>query len=151
AIAHVAENLHDGGWSNLDRRIATFLTTTADSPLVVRDHYRAGLWRDPGCRGAAYLFLRFCADHFGEGVLRDLVDGSEPGKANLNRATCERFPDLFRHWTIALAEGRIPSVPLQGRVGECDLTGPARVVWPVDAGPCSLQVRGTAAAFVALT
>jgi hypothetical protein len=151
AIAHVAENLHGGGWSNLDFRIARFLETPAVSPLAVRDYYRAGLWRDPGCRGATFLFLRFCADQFGVGLLRDLVHGPTAGKRNLERATQTAFSELFRHWTIALAEGTVASVPVQGKVGEYDLTGPARIAWPVAEGACSLTLNGTAAAYVELT
>jgi hypothetical protein len=151
AIAHVAENLHACGWSNLDRRIDDFLANTARSPLAVRDYYRSGLWRDAGCRGATYLFLRYCADQFGEGLLRDLVNGPAAGKRNLERATQTSFADLFRHWTIALSEGELPSVPLRGTVGECELTGPARVAWPVAAGPCDLELCGTASAFIELT
>jgi hypothetical protein len=151
AIAHVAENLHACGWSNLDQRIDDFLANTAGSPLAVRDYYRSGLWRDAGCRGATYLFLRYCADQFGEGLLRDLVNGPAAGKRNLERATQTSFADLFRHWTIALAEGQMQSVPLRGTVGEYELAGPARVAFSVEAGPCDLELCGTASALVELT
>jgi hypothetical protein len=150
AIAHVAENLHEGGWSNLDRRIARFLETPGVSPLAVRDYYRAGLWRDPGCRGATYLFLRYCADQFGDGLLRDLVNDPAVGKRNLERATQTSFSELFRHWTIALAEGRMATVSVHGKVGECELTGVTRVAWPVAEGSCTLKLNGTAAAYVEL-
>jgi hypothetical protein len=151
AIAHVAENLHSCDWSNLDRRIEGFLANTARSPLAIRDYYRSGLWRDAGCRGATYLFLRYCADEFGEGLLRDLVNGPSAGKRNLERATQTGFADLFRHWTIALAEGEMPAIPRRGTVDDHELTGPVRVAWPVGEGPCDLELCGTAAAFVGVT
>jgi hypothetical protein len=151
AVAHVAENLHESGWSNLDRRIEAFLANPGRSPLVVRDYYRAGLWRDPGCRGATYLFLRYCADQFGGGLLRDLVNSPAIGKRNLERATRTGFPELYRHWTIALAEGEITSVPLPGATGGCELTGPERVVWALGEGPCTFDLSGTATTFVETT
>ncbi len=151
AIAHVAEKLHGGDWSNLDRRIETFLAAPQKSPLVVRDYFRAGLWRDPGCRGATFLFLQFCVDRFGEQLLRDLVNGPDAGKTNLERATKVRFDELMRHWGIALSEGTIGPVPLSGKLGDCDLAGPARIPWTVGTGPCEIELHGTAAAFIELT
>ena len=52
AMAHCAESLFGGGWSNLDYRISRFLNDPSKYPLVVGDYYRAGLWRCHGCRGA---------------------------------------------------------------------------------------------------
>lgn len=155
AIAHVAENMHATApaqydWSNLDWRIAAFLATPETSPLAVRDYYRAGLWRDPGCRGATYLFLRYCVDQFGERLLRDLVDSPVVGKRNLERATGISFPELFRRWTIALAQDDIASVRLQEKLGGCRLEGLARIEWDPQAGPCEINLHGTATSLVAL-
>ena len=55
-LAHVAEEAHGYSWDNLDHRVAAFLDAPEASPLVVPDAYAAGLWRDPGHRGAAFLF-----------------------------------------------------------------------------------------------
>jgi hypothetical protein len=160
AIAHVAENLHttepanhdcsNVDWSNLDWRIAAFLAAPQNSPLAVRDYYRAGLWRDPGCRGATYLFLRYCVDQFGDGLLRDLVDSPVVGKRNLERATGIAFPELLRRWTIALAQDDISAVRLHGKIGDCDLTGPARVDWNLAEGSCEINLRGTSMSLVTL-
>lgn len=150
AIAHVAENFHRSDWSNLDQRIASFLKTPGNSPLVVRDYYRAGLWRDPGCRGATYLFLRFCVNQFGDGLLRDLVEGPASGRINLERATGFPFAELFRQWTIALADGNIAPVPLGRRLGGLDLPGPARTQWHVDENPSVVELSGTSATFVSI-
>ena len=56
AIAHVAENLHGTGWTNLDHRVSRFLDATERSPLVVPNYYADGLWRDPGCRARRICF-----------------------------------------------------------------------------------------------
>lgn len=151
AIAHVSEKLHGGDWSNLDRRIAVFLAAPQKAPLVVRDYYRAGLWRDPGCRGATFLFLRFCADRFGDRILSDLVNSPAAGRRNLERATETRFAELFRHWAISLAEGNMASAPPYGRLGGIALAGPARMAWAVGTEPCRLDLCGTATAFIDLT
>lgn len=150
AIAHVAENFHRSDWSNLDQRIVSFLKAPGKSPLVVRDYYRAGLWRDPGCRGATYLFLRYCVNRFGEKLLRDLIEGPASGSKNLERATGASFAELFRQWTVALAEGSIAPVPLKGRLGDLELSGPARTQWRVDESPCMIELCGTSAAFVSI-
>jgi hypothetical protein len=155
AIAHLAENLHandesNRDWSNLDKRIAAFLAAPQSSPLVVRDYYRAGLWRDQGCRGATYLFLRYFIDQFGEQLLRDLVDSPASGRCNLERATGIAFPEMFRRWTIALARDEIASVRLHERIGECDLAGLERIEWRHDAGTCELDLRGTSTSLVVL-
>ncbi len=152
AIAHVAENLHatdsNPDWSILDSRIAAFLASPQTAPLVVRDYYRAGLWRDPGCRGATYLFLRYCVDQSGEGLLRDLAASPCVGKRSLERATGVAFPELFRSWTIALARDDIASVGLHGKIGSCHLTGLARREWQTETGPCEIDLRGTATSVV---
>src|SRR5579863_952913 len=143
-VGMAGDGKHDVGktyldWSNLDYRIAALLNSPQTSPLVVRDYYRAGLWRDAGCRGATYLFLRYCVDRFGEGLLRDLVDSPLVGRRNLERATGIPFAELFRRWTIALAEDQIASVRIHERVGGCDLAGPVRIAWDPTAGPCEIN------------
>lgn len=160
AIAHVAENLHATGsghrahsnqeWSNLDWRIAAFLGSPQNSPLAVRDYYRAGLWRDPGCRGATYLFLRYWVDQCGEQLLRDLVDSPIVGKRNFERATGVAFPELFRRWTIALVQDQIASVRLHERIGNCDMAGIAGIEWHPETGPCEVDLHGTSMCLVVL-
>ncbi len=151
AIAYVAENLHETDWSNLEERIAGYLAAPHRSPLVVRDYYRAGLWRDPGCRGATYLFLRFCVDRFGPDLLGELVQSPLTGLHNLEQATGIPFPVLFRHWTMALAKDEIASVPLRSTLGNRQLSGVTRMDWCVDAGaPCSVELQGTTMSLIRL-
>jgi len=157
AIAHVAENLHGTGWSNLDYRIDRFLAGPHRSPLVVRDYYRAGLWRDHGCRGATYLFLRWCVDQYGEGLLQSLLANPVTGQRNFEWTTGVLFSELYRNWTIALVSGkdsssphRLASLDLHGRVGNFDLQGPSYQAWNVAVSSHEIELRGTTSAFVEL-
>ncbi|HTI51223.1 MAG TPA: hypothetical protein VL475_09735 [Planctomycetaceae bacterium] len=148
AIAHVAEALHGAGWSNLDHRVQSFLENPQHTPVVVRDYYRAGLWRDPACRGATFLFLQWCIQCCGEGLLRELACDPRTGVEKLEALTGQSFPTLYRHWTIALHRGRIGTIDLGGRLGECQLAGVHRLVWNSAEQPLQLELRGTATAFV---
>jgi hypothetical protein len=147
-IAHVAERLHEAGWSNLDYRIRAFLNAPERAPLVVDDYYRAALWRDPACRGATYLFLQWCIDGLGPDALRSLVCEPTTGIEKLERLTGVSFAALYRHWTIALHRGGWPSLPLEGRLGGCQLSGSRKVAWGVADDQIELTLRGTATAFV---
>ncbi|QDT50154.1 Neutral metalloprotease precursor [Symmachiella dynata] len=161
AIAHVAENMHSSDWSNLDHRIDAFLQNPAACPLVVADYYRAGRWRDHGCRGATYLFLRWCTDTYGDELIRRLIHSPQRGRINFQQATGQSFEELFRHWTIALAgspvddistaiqpPGGLQYLPLYGRIGEYDLQGIARDQWNINDAAPPLSLNGTASRFV---
>ncbi|MEX0700735.1 MAG: hypothetical protein WD069_01425 [Planctomycetales bacterium] len=164
AIAHVSEHLHEGGWSNLDYRISRFLDDTAEYPLVVPDYYGAGLWRSHGCRGATFLFLRWCCDRFGDEVLGRLARGPGTGARNIERATGVPFEELYRRWTIAVyGAGResaeadpsastdgYRSLDLRAPLSGWGLAGPRALEWDVDGGNWSVDVGGTASAFVEL-
>src|SRR5262249_45617224 len=101
-LAHLAEDLHDNGWSNLDYRISAFLSAPERYGLVVPDYYAAGHWRSHGHRGAAYLFLRWCSDRYGGDLARWLIQSNLTGVANLEAATGQPFAELFRQWSAAL-------------------------------------------------
>lgn len=148
AIAHVAERMHAAGWSNLDRRVQSFLENPQETPLVVCDYYRAGLWRDPACRGATFLFLQWCADCFGESLLSALVNNPQTGIENVETVTGQSFATLYRQWTVALHEGALPSLSLHGQLGNCTLGGPHRQEWQPMQGALDITLRGTATAFV---
>jgi hypothetical protein len=160
-LAHLAEDLHGYGWSNLDYRISAFLSAPGRYQLVVPDYYAAGLWRTPGSRGASYLFLRWCVGRHGEGLPARLVRTNLHGVDNLEVATQERFDDLFRAWSAALLlagsnlapeagppfGGRLdPRRPLGGRL----LAGP-RFAEVSLAGDCHDEwLAGTSAAYLLL-
>lgn len=173
AIAHCAESLFQGGWSNLDYRIARFLNDPAAFPLVVGDYYRAGLWRCHGCRGATYLFLRYCLERFGPETLTRIIGNAAHGTHNIELATGCPFDRLFRGWTLSLVDAAlhspVPDAPetpagnmgaparpalapldLYGSLGEWGLAGPQRQIWNVDAGPQHVELRGTSARYVEL-
>ncbi|MBT6156514.1 MAG: hypothetical protein HOK71_12210 [Planctomycetaceae bacterium] len=160
AIAHLAENLNGGGWSNLDYRISRYLSQPQQFPLVIDDYYHAGLWRNHGCRGATYLFLRWCVDEFGVDTLKQLIHAPARGRENLKYATGIEFDELFRRWTIALFLSNrdtgsknfdgYRSLDLRGQVADWGLAGPRPVRWEIDGAPCTLQLAGTSAAFVSL-
>ncbi len=168
ALAHCAESLFDGGWTNLDYRISRYLNDTTAYPLVVEDYYRTGLWRCHGCRGATYLFLRYCVERFGTQMLTRLITTPARGTRNLELATGCSFERLFRDWTLSLLEDAAPiaedktpgvansqqsseklaSLDLYGAVGPWGLAGPRPRGWLVDSGPLSLELKGTSAAFL---
>ncbi|QDU64526.1 Neutral metalloprotease precursor [Planctomycetes bacterium Pan216] len=148
AISHLAENLLGDGWSNLDYRVSTFLNATHRYPLVVPDYYRAGLWRCHGCRGATYLFLRWCVDTFGEEVLGELTQSNLQGMENLEVATGVPFEELFREWAVSLCledlsprRDMMPSLDLRGRLDTRLLGGPAAT--PVAVGVQETELAAT--------
>jgi hypothetical protein len=162
-IAHVCEHLHHAGWTNLDHRVARFLESPQQCPLVVANYYESGLWRDDGCRGATFLFLRWCVDQFGEAFLRQLADAEVVGVRNVELASGHTFEDLFRRWCLAVYCAGIrddvrtaisPAVPqfhsltLRGQLGKRRLAGAKADQWRRTDSRRTLAVRGTAAAFV---
>ena len=132
AVAHLAENKAGEGWSNLDYRVSTYLSEPNRYRLVVPDYFQDGLWRSHGCRGATYLFLRYCVDRFGEDLLTELSKSNLEGVENIEVATQTHFRELFRQWSVAMAangvvgtsvKGGLETVSLYGRLGERMLAG----------------------------
>jgi hypothetical protein len=167
ALAHVVETEATGDWSNLDYRIAKFLKQPSQAPLVVADYYRAGLWRDPGCRGATFLFARWCLDQLGEQGAVELASSPETGRGNLERATGVPFPGLFRAWSLALWEASqaqesdhpapatviaqpYRSLRLRGRLGTQTIQGIAVEPWDDRSGGRALTLRGSSLAYCEL-
>jgi hypothetical protein len=172
ALAHCAETLFDGGWTNLDYRISRYLNDTASYPLVVEDYYRAGLWRCHGCRGATYLFLRYCVERFGAQTLAQLIATPARGTRNLELATGCSFDRLFRDWTLSLVTSgnlsaaktsqsqprdavhpgssrpHLADLDLYGALGPWSLAGPRPRTWEIGRGPMTIDLKGTSAAFV---
>jgi hypothetical protein len=134
ALAHLVEDRHGFSRSNLDYRVSAFLSWPERYRLVVEDYYAADLFRSHGNRGSTYLFLRWCADHYGPELLETLIRSPRRGTDNLEAATGVRFADLFRRWSIALAlDGLDPSAPSAGSFATLDLRGEGDG-WPL-AGP----------------
>ena len=147
ALAHLAEP----GWSNLDHRLAAFLDDPSQYPLVVPDYYRAGLWRNPGCRGATYLFTRWCLGAREPNLVRRLAQSTERGRRNLERATGRRFEDLFRAWQLSLADGNVLAAPdLRRALHRLGSAGLQPTICDDTSSEHTLQVRGTAFSVVDL-
>ncbi|HEV8000445.1 MAG TPA: hypothetical protein VGP63_11225 [Planctomycetaceae bacterium] len=170
ALAHCAESLFEGGWTNLDYRISRYLNDTAVYPLVVEDYYRSGLWRCHGCRGATYLFLRYCVERFGSQTLTRLIGTPARGAHNLELATGCSFERLFRDWTLSLIDGspsaaksqtqarcghaltgQLAPLDLYGPVGRWGLAGPRPKSWDIDSASLTVELKGTSAAFVEMS
>lgn len=153
AVAHLAENLHGDGWTNLDYRVSTFLSRTQRYRLVVPDYFHEGLWRCHGCRGATYLFLRYCVDRFGEGILAELSQSNLAGIENIETVTQTPFAELFRGWstwiaTCGLVSRGSPIASLHGRLGDRLLAG-ARTL-ELKNEPISLELATTSFACLSI-
>jgi hypothetical protein len=103
AIAHLAEDSCGFSTSNIDYRVRAFLARPERYQLVVDDYYAADLFRSHGNRGSTYLFLKWCADRYGPGLLPALVGSRTCGSANLQACTGAAFAELYRGWTLQLA------------------------------------------------
>lgn len=146
ALAHLSEP----GWSNLEERLTVFLDSPSQFPLVVPDYFRAGLWRNSGCRGATYLFARWCVDQHGSDLPRRLAASSLQGVQNLEQATLRRFEDLFRSWTLAAANNSIPSFNLHQTLDRRDIAGVRRITSRFADEEQFHSLRGTSFAVIEL-
>ncbi len=127
AIAHLAEDQHGYSRSNIDYRVSAFLSWPEHYRLVVDDYYTSDLFRSHGNRGGTYLFLRWCADRFGAGLIPALIHSDKRGVENVEAATGERFEDLYRAWSLALFFSGFEGNPDQRHVSKSDLGGPRTV------------------------
>ena len=134
-VAHLVEDRHGFSRSNIDPRVAAFLAATGRYRLVVEDYHAADLYRSPGHRGSTYSFLRWCADRTGPGFVPALVGSRLRGVANVEAAAGERFEDLYRGWSAAVAA----SPGLQPAI--VDPSGPA-LPW---------SLAGTSSAYVEIS
>jgi len=101
-LAHVVEELHQHGWTNLDYRVRGYLAQPERYPLLVADYYGSGLWRTPGTRGCAFLFLRWCHMRTGAEMPHRLIQSPFVGVRNLENATRQPFAKLYRDWAVSL-------------------------------------------------
>lgn len=160
AISHVVENLQSNNWSNLDYRVASYLVTPESAPLVVSDYRAAGLGRDPAARGSTYLFLRWCVDHYGPGLLSRLIYSRRSGIDNLEYVTGEPFDELYRRFSVDLflasarheaqseapSHGSIARVDLGRPLENWGLAGPRYDMWDLQGGQSlerQVSLKGT--------
>ncbi|MGE3817882.1 MAG: hypothetical protein AB7I30_00455 [Isosphaeraceae bacterium] len=158
ALAHLVEDLHGFSRSNLDYRVSAFLSQPERYRLVVEDYYAADLFRSHGNRGATYLFLRWCVDQYGPGLIPALIRSNRRGVANVEAATGKPFAELFREWSLANhisgldpngePPGRFHSLTTRGPFGHWELAGP-RSTDVTPGGPAlSWNAEGTASRYV---
>jgi hypothetical protein len=88
-----ANNLYASNFS----RAASFLEEPDRSSLTVVSG--SGTLNE---RGAAWLFLRWLAEQYGDFIFRDIVSAAPNGVANIEAQTGEDFFRLFADWAVAL-------------------------------------------------
>lgn len=107
-LAHMAEEL--AGDAALDAGEAEFADDLYRSDLGLA----ARFLEDPGAsaltavqgsgssgeRGAAWLFLRWLGENYGDFIFRELARAPESGVANVEARTGERFFRLFADWAV---------------------------------------------------
>lgn len=101
AISHVVETEISGSYANIEQRLQEYNEWPERSPLVISDYYRAGLWRNAGCRGAVFSFVKWCVQQEGVGLIPKLIDSQKTGIQNLESATGKSFESLFRDWGLS--------------------------------------------------
>lgn len=133
-IAHLAETWENADSSNWGSRLRTFNNSTGEYPLVVPSYPQAGLWRNPGCRGATFQFLYWCEQCCGPSFSHRLLHTQGTARQRLETATANSFPDLFRQWSCAaiLTPERLPAEHSQAserrpRELDCDLRNSQRI------------------------
>ncbi len=156
SFSHLFEDSLGFSRSNIDYRVSAFLSQPERYRLVVDDYYAANLFRSHGNRGATYLFLRWCVDRYGPGLLDELVRSKQRGVENLEAATGSSFADLFRRWTVALYLGGLDpksagdddgyrSIDPRGELEDWILAGPRAVTVAPDRGDEAWKATGTSA------
>lgn len=112
ALAHVLEVRLSGQHANLAGRIDEFLRHPERSPLVVANSARSGLWRDPGSRGAGYLFLDWLVRTSPEDRLARLLEGPERGTQLIETVAGQQFQSIWSRWAAELwSEGTHVELP----------------------------------------
>ena len=158
-LAHLVEDLHGFSRSNLDYRVSAFLSSPERYQLVVPDYYAAGLFRGHGNRGGTYLFLRWCADRVGAGLVPALVRSEYLGVPNLEAATGRRFADLYREWSLGLFtsgfdparvddESGFTTLDTRGPFDDWQIAGPRTYPVAPDGPEASWASAGTASRYL---
>jgi hypothetical protein len=94
-LSHIAEDLNGFDTDNIGRA-DLFLNNPGNAKLTFIEA------DDLQNRGAAFLFLRYLGDRFGEGIYRNLVQSKSVGTDNVEEVIGESFFELFADWSAAL-------------------------------------------------
>jgi hypothetical protein len=125
AMAHLAEDVQGFSPSNIDYRVSAFLSCPERYRLVVDDYFAADLFRSHGNRGSTYLFLRWCVDRYGQGLIPALLRSPRRGVSSLESVTGSTFAALYRRWSLALfLSGLDPAEPARDGFLSADLRSP---------------------------
>jgi len=93
-LAHIAESINDYWRGNVTNG-NMFLSQPSEVSLIYgNDSIRN--------RGAAFLFLRYLADLYGEDIFRELVQSRKSGADNISMVSGQNFMELFSDWYSAL-------------------------------------------------
>jgi len=109
-MSHLAEELGGLHYDSLGDSLTAFRYLIGDlynGYSYLRDPQSVALVADTGIgsleeRGAAWLFLRYVADRFGQSATRAMVQTSQSGAANVAAATGTPFATLLGRWALAV-------------------------------------------------
>ena len=99
-LAHYAETLNGVTFDGV-----TDLQNSLRSALWLQKPYQVSMVAGDDNleqRGASWLLVAYLVDHYGQGILRDLVEGPLTGIPNIDNAADTSFPFLFYRFTAAL-------------------------------------------------
>jgi hypothetical protein len=109
-FAQFAQGNVENAYLFLENPEATYLVAPSDDGPTL------------GGRGAAWLFVRWLADHFaadtlkGTQLTRALLQGGSPGEGNVSSATGLPFERLVGEWLVSHWLDNLPEFPQTGRL-----------------------------------
>ena len=109
-MSHLAEELGGLHYDSLGDSLTAFRYLIGDlynAYSYLKDPQSVALVADTGIgsleeRGAAWLFLRYVADQFGQSATRAMVQSAQLGAANVAAATGTPFATLLGRWALAM-------------------------------------------------
>jgi hypothetical protein len=125
------------GMSELAAHLNGFDTGGAEYAYAAQPDTQLTTWSDPSegnaeHYGAAYLFMDYFLDRFGEQLTRAVVASKRQGVASFNEALAaagrpERFDDVFADWLVANYLDK-PNATPKNHFGYADIDPPAPTV-----------------------
>jgi immune inhibitor A len=121
------------GMADLAMHLNGFDVGGADIAYAQQPDTQLTTWTDPNegngnlnHYGAAYLFLNYFLDRFGEQLTKDVVASKKQGAAGFNEALAkagrpERFDDVFADWLVA-NDLNLPNAEPKGQFGYAGIT-----------------------------
>jgi len=100
-LAHLGERITSPDWSNLGERMRIWSQAAHAAPLVLDPDRLPARWRDPGCRGAAYLFTDWAARVHGPGFVEQVCESPDTGLTAVCSLLGQPTPTLLESWSLA--------------------------------------------------